>query len=203
MNRPLILERTSMSRDRLSDFLQVGSFHILDVSFSIPPVLLPVFGFARCTLPQVNVEMRRIKEGNYEYPRKVVQSADVSVVTLEQGVSIFNSDFGDWVRKAVIGRVGPKNLLIVQFTRINPVADRLGGAVNVTAGVRGQLPGGFGGGGFSFEFARRLPGRAWLLKECRPSSYKPGTDFDGLSQDISIATLDIEYEEFAEFSLGI
>lgn len=178
-----------MPRERLTDFLQVGNFHVLDVSLTIPPVLLPIFGFARCTLPQVNVEMHTIKEGNYEFPRKVVKAASVDPVTLEQGVSIFNSDFGDWIRKGIVGRVRPKNLLLIQFTRINPTdqAD-----FNVTLG-----------GALNFEAAVRLPGRAWLLKACRPSSYKPGSDFDGMSQDISVASLTLEYEEFTEFSLGI
>lgn len=189
-----------MSRDRLSDFLQTGNFHLFDVSFSIPLTLLPIYGFARVSLPQINLDVHPIKEGNYEYPRKIIKGATVAPITLEQGVSVFNSDFGDWVRKAVIGRIDPKDLLLVQFTRLNPSAQ---GSVGSSFAVPGQLPGGLGSGGFSFEFALRLPGRAWLLKQCRPASYKPGSDFDGLSQDISIATLDLEYEEFEEFSLGI
>jgi len=169
--------------------LQVGRFHILDVSVSIPFVLLPVFGFMRCSLPEITADVYKIKEGNYEYPRKIIKGADVGDITLEQGVSIFNSDFGDWMRKGVVGQVSPKNLLIVQFSRINP---------NQTPDFSGNF-----GGAFSLEFAVRVPGRAWLLKECRPARYKPGSDLDAMSQDISVASLDISMEEFVELSLGV
>lgn len=178
-----------MARNQLTDFLQVGKFHILDVSISIPFVLLPVFGFARCSLPEVSADIFKIKEGNYEFARKVTKGADVGAITLEQGVSIFNSDFGDWMRKSLVGQVGPKNLLIIQFSRINPADDP-------------SLSGDFGGL-FGFEFAKRVPGRAWYCKGCRPSRFKPGSDFDGMSQEISVASLDIEIEEFTELSLGV
>lgn len=177
-----------MARDRLTDFLQVGNFHVLDVSISLPLVLTPIFGFARVNLPTWNVELYPINEGNYEYPRKVVKGASVEPLVLEQGVQLVNSDFGDWIRKATVGRSEPKNLLIIQFTRLSAGGD---GAVNGAAGP------------ISFELAARLPGRAWLCKACRPVSYKPGSDFDGMIQDISIASLTIDLEEFQEISLGI
>lgn len=181
-----------MAREQLSDFLQAGRFHVLDVSISIPFVLLPVFGFMRCTLPEMTADIFKIKEGNYEFPRKVIKGAEVGAITLEQGVSIFNSDFGDWMRKAVVGQISPKNLLIIQFSRINP-------ADAGDDGVASADIGGF----FTLEFAKRIPGRAWLLKNCRPARFKPGTDFDGMAQEISVASLDIEMEEFVELSLGV
>jgi phage tail-like protein len=165
------------------------------VSFSIPPVLLPVYGFSGCSLPSISLEMKAIKEGNYEYPRKVISGASVGTVTLEQGVSIFNSDFYDWVRKAVVGRIPPKNLLLVQFSRMNPVS-----SPNVlrTPPGTGFLNQAFG----NLEFAARIPGRAWLFKECRPTNYRPGSDFAASSGEVSIASLELEMEEMEEFNLG-
>lgn len=157
----------------------------MDVSFTIPPVLLPVFGFRTCSLPEIIANMKSITEGNYEYPRKVYGGAEISDVTLTQGVSLFNSDFYDWIRKAIVGQRGPKNLLIVQF-------------LNTKGGTTRGL-GAFGG----LEFVARLPGRAWLLKNCRPSRYKPGSDFDAMSQEVSLAELTLSIEEMQEYSLGI
>lgn len=178
-----------MAREPINDFLQAGRFHVLDVSFSFPPVLLPVFGFRGCTLPELSINIREVVEGNYEYPRKVVSGASVGNITLQQGVSLFNSDFWDWARKSVVGNKPPKDLMIVQFTRMGSNEDILGGGAD-------QVPPGL-------EFASRVPGRAWVLKKCRPARYKPGLDFDAMSQEISIAELDLAVEEFEEFSVGI
>lgn len=189
-----------MARSQLNDYLQVGRFHILDVSFTVPPVLIPIFGFARCTLPQVNLDIREISEGNYEYPRKVVRGATVSNVMLEQGVSMFNSDFWDWTRKAIVGRKPPKTLLIVHFTRISTGAGNVLGNLSADIAVPGPVGNQTLGG---FEFQEKIPGKAWVLKECRPASFKPGADFDAMSQDVSIAQLELAFEEFEEFSLGV
>lgn len=185
-----------MARSHISDFLQVGRFHVLDVSFSIPPVLIPVFGFRSATLPTMNMDVANIKEGNYEFPRKVIKGATTGPVTLEQGVSITNSDFYDWCRKAVVGRMGPRNLLVVQFSRINPVGAGPGVLRTEGSGFFAQA---FG----NLEFAARIPGRAWMLENCRPLSYKPGTDFDAMAMDVSIQSLELEVEEFTEYNLGV
>lgn len=143
----------------------------------------------------MNMDVANIKEGNYEFPRKVIKGGTTSPVTLEQGVSITNSDFYDWCRKAIVGRMGPRNLLVVQFTRINPVGNE---------GVFRTPQSGFFGQAFgNLEFAARIPGRAWLLENCRPLSYKPGSDFDAMSSDVSIQTLELEVEEFTEYNLGV
>jgi hypothetical protein len=42
-----------------------------------------------------------------------------------------------------------------------------------------------------------------MLENCRPASYKPGSDLDGLSSEVSIATLELEMEEFTEYNLGV
>ena len=186
-----------MARSQINDFLQVGRFHIIDVSFTVPPILVPIFGFKACTLPTLSVDIREVQEGNYEYPRKVVRGASVGNVILEQGVSLFNSDFWDWTRKAVVGRKPPKNLLIVQFTRMSEGGNMLSNlSVPVAPPFGDQIVGGF-------EAQKKVPGKAWMLKECRPASYKPGSDFDGLSQEVSIALLELAFEEYEEFSLGI
>jgi hypothetical protein len=55
------------------------------------------------------------------------------------------------------------------------------------------------GGGF--EFAQRIPARAFILYGCIPKRYKSGSDFDASSGDISIAELEIECEMFEQIGL--
>jgi hypothetical protein len=106
-------------------------------------------------------------------------------VTLEQGVTLLNSDFYSWMKDATLGKRPPRNFLLVQFTNIQATG------ANLSIG------------GFGFPDGARYPGRAWLMKKCRPISYKPGTDFDALSGEVSLAILEFALEEFVEFSLGI
>lgn len=175
-----------MARDRLKDFLQTGTFHLFDVSATIPPVLLPIYGFSKCSAPGIHLDIHKIKEGNFEFPRKIVKGAECEPIVLERGVSLADSDFSDWVRKAITGRIAPKDLLLVQFTQVG-------------GGVGTQVGSGF----FSFDFVARLPGRAWYLKQCTPSAWKAASDFDAMTQEISITTLTLEMEEVEEFNLGI
>jgi len=193
-----------MARSRLTDYMQVNRFHLLDTSWSGGPILLPVFGFRSVTLPQWNLTYKEIKEGNYEFKRYgAVQNAEVTPMVLEQGVSLLNSDFYQWIKDATLGQKEPRNLLLIQFTGINVsaggVIEGVGSALaNATSNVPGAT-----GGGFLFEDGIRIPGRAWYLKNCRPFSYKPGSDFDATSGEVSLATLEIGLEEFEEFSLGL
>jgi hypothetical protein len=53
-----------------------------------------------------------------------------------------------------------------------------------------------------FEFAPRLPAKAWMLYGCMPSRYKAGSDFDASSSEISIMELELAVEAFDEISLS-
>jgi hypothetical protein len=199
-----------MARSRISDPLSINRFHLLDVSFDLPLVLLPIYGFRSITLPQLSLTYKQVKEGNYEYPRlTAVERAEVSTVILEQGVSFFNSDFGDWIKKGVQGKVRERNLLLIHFSGINPLAKPPSWMKDVNklsslGGKKGAdyVMGGTGGLGV-WEDGTRIPGRAWFLRRCRPVSYKPGSDFDATSGEISLATLEVGIEEFIEISLGV
>jgi phage tail-like protein len=118
------------------------------------------------------------------------------------------------------GRTTPRrNLLIVQFTNINlagaSTALKIAGTVaiaTITAGLGGVTGAAIGaaavGGAMHvgigpFEFATRIPARAWLLHECLPIRYKAGSDFDASSAAISLQELEVQPEQIEEFSLGI
>lgn len=180
-------------RNRVSDFLMNFHFHVWDVSFSTPTVLTPVFGFRSVTTPEINVTTKNVKEGTFEYPRHIAQSAEVSPIELHQGARFFNSDFYDWVRQTVRGVSNMrKNLLIIHYSEI---------------GV-GNLPGTTPGGldlGFTpiTDLVSRIPARAWLCIDCIPIRYKAGTDFDSLGPDVSIMELTVQPWYVEEFNTGV
>jgi len=121
------------------------------------------------------------------------------------------------------GRSSPRrDILVVQFTNINIGnldASRnpaIGGgpAQAATAFAAGTLASGLVGtsvgaaiaGGLvgvgPFQFATRVPGRAWLLNNCLPIRYKSGSDFDAKTAEISLQELEVMPESIDEFSLG-
>lgn len=53
-----------------------------------------------------------------------------------------------------------------------------------------------------FEFAARVPAKAWILKSCIPVRWKSGNDFDAQSNTISIGELELAVEIIEEFAMG-
>jgi len=53
-----------------------------------------------------------------------------------------------------------------------------------------------------FEFAPRIPAKAWMLYGCVPSRYKSAGDFDATDGAISIQELEIAVESWDELNLG-
>ena len=170
------------------------------------------------------VETESFKDGTFLYPRHVVKGAEVGTIRFERAATIFDSDFYDWVSHAIYGekplaRVSRpsfrKNILVVHFTRINPLINtsassivaglvatattaipQLGVAAATVATAVGALIG-------PFEFAARLPGRAWMLHNSIPIRYKAGSDFNALSPGVSLMELDVQPEYVSEYSFGI
>lgn len=192
-----------MPRSQFTDFLLNNKFHLLDVSISIPPVLIPVWGFSSITAPEMTMQYREIKEGNYEFPRKVLDRSSVSTITLENGSQLFNSGFWDWISKVPEGNMEKKNLMLVHFTGINFLQFNSGRKyvvkpLNLSTNIGGRSVPLVQG-----EVAPRIPGKAWLLKACSPGRYKAGSDFSASGAEVSLQQLDIEYEEFLEFNVGV
>jgi hypothetical protein len=52
------------------------------------------------------------------------------------------------------------------------------------------------------EFAPRLPGKAWLLQGCLPARFKPISDLDAMSSNVSLSELEVAVEAWDEISLG-
>jgi len=179
-----------MPRSYVEDILMSNKFHLYDVSLTIPPVLIPLYGFSSITSPELGIEYEEIKEGNFEYPRKVFKSASTSPVVLSRGNRLQDNDFWVWASQYVEGKRDKKNLMLVQFSNVNGNL-----AQDITGGVLAKLT---DGDGSNF----RVPARAWVLINCSPGRYVPSNDFDANSNDVSIQSLEIIYEYFTEFNMG-
>lgn len=174
------------------------------------PIFLPISGFSYITAPEMRANAETIVEGNWHYPRKVLKDGALSSITLQRGVTFFNSDFWRWFNAALHGNTevfdtklfglrigGPsprRTLLLIHFFARNP----FGGdnAQNTFGTGPPLLPVG------PFEFFLRLPARAFLLQGCIPTRYKVGSDFDARSSDISISELEFELEGIEEIALS-
>lgn len=185
-----------MVRSRTADYLMTHQFQLVDVSLSVPPILLPIFGFSSITAPELNLEHQEIKEGNFEYPRKVFKQASVNNIVLARGAQIQDSDFWVWADNYVRGNRSKKNLMLIQFTGVAPQ----GLGTNSTEVLGQQAVTNFPS---ILEFGTSYPGRAWILRNCSPGRYKTASDFDASQGAISIQELEIVYEFFVDFNTGL
>jgi len=192
----------------------------------VAPVFTPFFGFSRISAPKINAEVETFKDGTFLYQRSVIKGAAVQPVTFERAASMFDSDFYDWMAYAIYGQkvindgaigsalqgaglsdttasaLAPgirRNLVILHFSSINPGASSSNSAVFDSLNTAIEGLSGIG----PFEFAARIPARAWLLHNCMPTSYTSGSDFDATTGAISVMALDVQPEWIEEFSFGL
>lgn len=119
--------------------------------------------------------------------------------------------------KSIGGPSPRRDLLLVHFFRnfplpLGPVpteAARIASSVAAGAATAG-LAGAFGGAqtalfatGAFVDGVPKLPARAWLMGGCIPVRYKPGSDFDASSGQISLAELEFAIESLEEVSLSV
>jgi phage tail-like protein len=183
-------------KERISDVLMNFHFHVFDVSATLPVALSLVYGFQHCTAPELTANTREIKEGTFEYPHHVLESAAASEINFTRGAKFFDSDFYDWITGYIRGEQNQRrNLLIVQYSQINSnAAVNARGPNLVTQGISLQP---------LYDLVSRIPARAWLLYQCVPTQYKSSSDFDAQSHEISLQTLTIKMRHFEEFNSGI
>jgi phage tail-like protein len=180
-------------RNRVSDYLLNTHFHVFDVSFSSPQVFTLIYGFNFVTAPELNIEMKEIKEGTFEYKKSVFHSANIADIDMHRGVKFYDSDFYDWIVAYLKGQQNQrKNLLLVQYSQI---------AVGALAGNGND--GSFLGFTPLTDLVSRVPARAWYLIDCAPTRYKSASDHDSLGGQISIAELTVRPLFFEEFNTGI
>lgn len=70
----------------------------------------------------------------------------------------------------------------------------IGAGAAISAGLKAKGVG-------PFEFAGRLPAKAWVLAGCLPKRYKAASNFDAKSSEVSIAELELVLEVVEEVAL--
>lgn len=230
----------------LSDELRVHEFHLLDVdwSFSTPPfVLFPAAGFSSITSPELSIETETIVEGTSDFVHTVLKKASTNTITLQKGVTPFNSDFWRWTIACLKGNpTDPsynllaflqdvallaalqgsppvpgkrRNMLLLHATGISPAGllesmssgsglDLIKGAALLPAAGVTAIAGGLATltQGMIDVGITSIPGKVYMLFDCLPTRYKPGSDFVASETAVSIEEMDINYHRFEEFSIG-
>jgi phage tail-like protein len=177
--------------------LQVFPFWCFDASgFAGNPLFSifdPSFGFSACTTPEVNVELREVQPGNWEYKRRAVKTADVSPIVLSRGARFYDSDFWIWIHNAIRGKQPlRRNLVLVHFMGYRPLA-----ATN-PPDTSGNMP----DENAVTSLVTRIPARGWFLQGCLPTRYKSGGDFDAASSDVAIMELEFQPEFVEEMTVA-
>lgn len=165
------------------------------------PIFNPVLGFSSITSPEISVDQYPIRQGNWYFDRHVIQRGTVSPFTARRGVTFYDSDFWRWALAGLSGNttisVGSatyrRNFVLIHFFARNPVVGLSGATVPSSGAALNFGP---------FEFALRIPAKAYLLKGCIPARWKSGNDFDATDGSVSIAELDFTCEMVEEVSLS-
>ncbi|MFA4971296.1 MAG: phage tail protein [bacterium] len=181
------------NRHPLEDLLQSHRFWLLDLvpSSTFPFFVLgsPIMGYQSITMPELTLEVDEVKQVNSMYKKYVYSGGSVGAITLMRGARCYDDTFYQWITRALRGiDMVPRNLLLIQFTNINTKnKDDL--EVMLPIAIE------------AWESSQFLPGRVWLLWNAIPTRYKPGSDMDATSGEVSIMELDVQVEAFTELRI--
>lgn len=164
----------------ISEFLQTGFFGVYFVpsSVSISSIAnqiksdalnLMTGGFIRVSAPRVSINYQDVKSVNRLAPVYLPQSVDFGTITLEKGLTFIGSPLYRWIETYLDYGYEPKNIMIVHYF---PFTSSEGPVL-------------------SFTYLK--PSRVMVVHNAQPTSYG-FSDFDGLSGEITIETLEVNYE---------
>lgn len=204
-----------MARPVYTDYLQSYAFWMMDVapiSFSAQPVFNPVLGFSSISAPEISVEQFTFRPANWFFDRHVIQRGSISPFTARRGVTFYDSDFWRWTQASLAGNsslsftIGGasyrRSFVLIHFFARNPILGLAGNVSRDNGTDPNGLPQGVALNYGPFEFAVRVPAKAYLLKNCIPLRWRSGNDFDAADGSVSIAELDFSCELVEEISLG-
>lgn len=127
-------------------------------------------GFQSITSPEKQIAEMEYREGTYTYSRFYPGRASFNVLSMGKGVARGFTNFDRWLRAVDEGRNYRVDIEIHHFHRSDVV-----GLTN---------------------YAGKKASRVLTIFNAFPVRYKPSSDFDASSGDVSIQELDLRYEYF-------
>lgn len=132
--------------------------------------------FQTVSMPEQTVESIEYSEGVFSYARHYPGRTSFSTVTCHKGTVKGDTLLAKWIRRASEGWNYRANISIHQFHR----SDLTGKTV----------------------YRDTAASRRILLINCVPMRYKPGSDFDPMSIEISVQEMEFSIERFVIFEDG-
>lgn len=185
-----------MARPRNQDFLRNMRFFVQVVDLggtgavdtlgtgndpAKPPAQVPKTGFSAITMPELTVENVEYREGHRLYAMKFPGNTTVNDITMSRGVSGKDTAFYDLIMRVVEGGGEYRaDLSILHYGReaTQPGQSQPGKQASLANLAAVPNP------------------RTILVYEAFPTRYKPGSDLDGSSSDVSIMEVDFAFEHF-------
>lgn len=150
-----------MARSQTTDPFHNMRYHISATKIGSNEVFGdPTAGFSAATLPTQTEEIVEYKEGIMSLRRKYPGETTFDDVTLSRGVVTKSTEFYFWLLAAKTANEYRTDIEIKQFHRTD---------------VAGQV-----------NYATLTPSRVIKCFECVPVSFKPGSDLESTSSEVSI-----------------
>jgi len=185
-----------MPRIALADFLQKYSFFLIDIGYDRypwAPFLLPTFGFSSISGIKFSADTKEISPLNSRYTIKVPTKISIDTITLERGISMFDSNFYNWLVAYQNGEAEARNLLLIHLARVNWAVGFA--ELKIPALQWATFP------VFGLNIRiDKIPGRVYVLKNCVPVSYEVD-DFNASENEIALQRLELACEIVSEWSL--
>lgn len=160
-----------MARAMLSDPYHNFRFHVTaTLAGSLVPFGDVTAGFTAVTMPEKTVESVEYKEGTMVFRRKFPGDVTFGTITLSRGVAGKTGEFYGWAAQTSAGGQYRVDLVIHQHHRTSVTDEK--------------------------DTTQKSATRKINCFEAFPVRYKPGSDLESTSSDISIQEIEVEVEYF-------
>jgi phage tail-like protein len=130
-------------------------------------------GFQAVGTPEYTLEMAEYREGTRTFTLKFPGIPSTNDITMSRGVARGDTAFKDWIDAAIEGREYNSDLTIYHGTRTSR-------SVPYNEGTD-----------FTDGNSKR-----YILFNAKPARVKPAADLDAATSDVSLAEVDVSFEQF-------
>ena len=127
-------------------------------------------------MPEQSIEAIEYSEGIYSYSRFYPGRSTFSTVSCHKGLVKGDQTLAKWIRRTSEGWNYRGNMYINQYRRED------------VSGLR--------------SYSNASPSRRIYLVNCFPVRFKPGSDFDAMSVDISVQEIEFQVERFVVLEMS-